>query len=595
MGSGEDGDRQEKECFVATVKLRPEKWQKRVIDRWFANATLFYNFLMERSVSEFRSMFENERFRNCWGYGWKFRKLGRLRSVESRLRSESEARDGLKKEDAEFLEELPSRIRELENDLAFVHDEYFPDVPVEKTYSAAYRDAVGFVSKWVINEREQSEFGYKPCTFSKFGFVGLAGCVLQNVPIDGRLLCGDGINSGVAQAIAERLWQAWDKKLAFENFGRRLFLHDKDSVVSSIKFKNNVGLKYDLKSREIEFRFRDGGEKRSFRVPFRVRRGDSYMEEVLSGMGGAPLHTSVVGLQMGPTVDYYAQMTVAGRPPEKGRRIGEGSVGVDLGPSSVTAVSGDSVAKWRLSVPASPEDETKIERLQTAMAEDDRRNNPDNYGEDGVPKKGAVNVHSRHYEKLRRRLSDIRRRLAARRRNEHGRIVNAMLPMGRDFVTENDDVKEWQERLDEPKGPNGSKSNYGRSVMSSAPAELMTRLETSLKRMGGTLRRIPCGVACTQFDHTDLSFTKRPVENRTVTLSDGRSFDRDAAAAFNIRHVSAGVGKPSRAKRAGIGKSPDNFDLEAMRRDYLAFVSAHEKWRGSSKWKKVVDMSAPRP
>lgn len=582
-----------KECFVATVKLRPTKEQRDVIDKWFRNATLFYNFMLDRTLSEFKRMFENERFRNCWNYGWKFRKLGRLRTVQSKLKERSEKEDGLPKKDAEFLEELPSTIRSLEDDLAFVHDEYFPDSPAEKTYSLAYRDAMGFLQKWIINEPEQAAFGYKPCTFSKFGFLGLGGCILQNVEIDGAKLCDNGVNSKIGQAICERLWGAWDRKLAFENFGRKVFLHDKDRPIESIKFKDNGGVKWDVPSRTIEFRFKDNGEKTSFRVPFKIRRGDAYMEEVLSKLD-QPVHTAIVGRQMGRTVDLYAQFTVYGKPPGKGRRLGSGKAGLDLGPSSVTVESDSGVRKWDL---RNPKKITElVESLQVAMDADDRKHNPDNYDENGVAKKGVRNVHSKKYERLRSKLAYAKACLTAYRKNVHGRMIREIMEMGHDFVTEKDNVKEWQMRLEEPQGPLGSKENYGSSVMMSAPSEFVTRLERKVADLGGTLRRVPCEIACTQFDHTDGSFTKHPVSERTLCLSDGSRVDRDAISAFNLRHARESFAMSGKGKAAKLVKSADNFDVNAMRRDYERFLANHAEWQRTKDRKapkKSVDTWAP--
>jgi len=572
----ENTETDDKKCFVITMKLRPTKEQYSFISKWIANATLLYNVLCARVLDEFKKMFDNERFRDCWNYGWQFRKLGKLRAVLKKIEDRKEK----SKEDVEALDTLPGEIKKLEDQLAFVHDEYFPDKPEEKVYTAAYKEAMKFISSWVINEPEQDAFGYRPCTFSKFGFIGLEGSILQNVEVEGQKISDNGVNSGMGAAIAERLWQAWEKKFAFENFGKPVFIHEKDRPLYSVKFKNNCGLSHDIKNRTITFRFKDGGEKLSFVVPYRFgrrNRPDLYIEEALERCGKAPIHTAIVGKQIGPTLDYFVQFTVPGLPPSKGHRLGTGKCGLDLGPEFITAENGRFVRKWHLRNPKNLVEE--ITDLQVRMDEDDRRNNPENYDESGVPKKGCRNKHSPEYEKLRARLAYAKFRLVEFRKNEHGRMIREVMELGHDFVTEKDPVKEWQERLDEPEGPLGSKANYGAEIGMSAPAEFITRLEKKITDLGGTLRRVPCDIACTQFDHTNSSFTKRSVAERTFRLSDGSEVDQDAIAAYNLRHANDEFVMVGKGRAAKPAKVPENFDVAAMKRDYADFLDAQAKWR----------------
>lgn len=575
--NNENTNEETKKCYVVTLKLRPTTEQHGFIEKWIANATLFYNFLCERTIAEFKAMFENERFKDCWNYGWKFRRLGKLSQALRKLTAKKE-KGTLDKEGAESLEELPEQIAQLEKDLSYVHDEYFPDVPEEKVYTAAYKEAMKFIASWIINEPEQAAYGYKPCTFSKFGFIGLGGCLLQNVAVNGQKLCDNGVNSGMGQAISERLWQAWEKKFDFSNFGKPVFVHSKDDLLYSVKFKNNTGVVTDIEGRTITFRFKDGGEKLQFTVPFKVNKKDAYMEEALASLGGkAPLHTAVIWRWMPPTRDFYVQFTIPGTPPSKGHRLGKGKCGLDLGPEYVTADNGERIRKWHLRNPKNLVEE--IDELQREMDAEDRRTNPGNYNADGTHVKGAKNVHSEEYGKLRMRLAYCKFRLTEFRKNEHGRMIKEVLSLGRDFVTEKDPVKEWQERLDEPEGPLGSKANYGAEIMMSAPAEFMTRLERKISDLGGTLRRVPCEVACTQFDPTNESFTKRSVSERTFALSDGNEVDQDAIAAFNLRHTKDAFVVVGKGRTAKPEKTPKNFDVRGMRRDYAKFLEAQSEWR----------------
>lgn len=539
--------------FVLQCKIRPSKEDRMVIDSWFENATKLYNHMFDRILDLFKGLLgaraggdpEDTEFRRCWNYGWQVRRRFLLERTDP----------------SKMTEETNLELKGLVDEMEKTRKMLFPDTAPAKVYASCYRRCIEILRGTVINKPEQDAYGYAPCTFSKFGFLGLAGAIAQNAEIDGMVLARNGVNCGIAQGIAERLWDAWDNKLAFKNFGRPIMLNRKRDPIDYMLFKANSGVSIDVANRLVTFSYKDeNGSRLSFSAPFantaRERR-DWYVDEALER--GKPVHTALRTMQMGPTRHLYVQFTMRGKPPRRNVSLGRGRVGVDLGPERVTVCSGDRVEKFDLR--GSDARSKRIVELQTRMDALDRKFNPENYNPDGTMKRGARNVHSEEYEELRRRLATLRRRAVAERRCRHGFILNRMvLPMGDSFVTEDDPVQEWVEKTDG--------HGYGRGVVSSAPGEFVSRLERKAKALGGSLSRVPCRIGATQFDFTDGSFTKRDVSERRFRLSDGHLVDQDAIAAFNLRHVVDGP----RAE-----KTAENFDSKAMKADWNAFVRAQRR------------------
>ena len=104
---------------------------------------------------------------------------------------------------------------------------------------------------------------------------------------------------------------------------------------------------------------------------------------------------------------YYLQMTIEGEKPQKGRTLGVGCVGIDLGPSTI-AVS--SLKKVSIDKLANKCDDIQrdLNRVSRKMDRSRRANNPQNFNEDGTikpvsRKNGERRVwnDSKRYKKLR--------------------------------------------------------------------------------------------------------------------------------------------------------------------------------------------------
>lgn len=84
---------------------------------------------------------------------------------------------------------------------------------------------------------------------------------------------------------------------------------------------------------------------------------------------------------------WFAQLILEGVPPTKGRKIGDGAVGQDLGPSTVATFSLEKAALETF-CPTIVEPWKEVRRTQRAMDRSKRATNPENFNADGTIKKG---------------------------------------------------------------------------------------------------------------------------------------------------------------------------------------------------------------
>src|SRR5215475_8993318 len=146
---------------------------------------------------------------------------------------------------------------------------------------------------------------------------------------------------------------------------------------------------------------------------------------------------------------YYAQLTLEGVPSQKPKHpAGEGTVGLDLGPSTLAIVPRAGEARLGLFCAAiSPRIATK-RRLQRKLDRQRRANNPQNYDEQGRCKPGRKTWHdSQGYTSTRRRVAHQERKLAAQRKSLHGQLAHNIVAMGGTIITEQISYRAWQKQF----------------------------------------------------------------------------------------------------------------------------------------------------
>ena len=133
---------------------------------------------------------------------------------------------------------------------------------------------------------------------------------------------------------------------------------------------------------------------------------------------------------------WYMQIVMEGLPPTKSRVIGQGAVGLDIGPSAIASFSLGQ-AELEPFCPSVTQPWKEVRRIERGLDRSRRATNPEHFNANGTVKKG--NKHwkrSRRYQQLALKRRDRERRLAAERKRSHGELANRILARGKTVKTE---------------------------------------------------------------------------------------------------------------------------------------------------------------
>ena len=130
-----------------------------------------------------------------------------------------------------------------------------------------------------------------------------------------------------------------------------------------------------------------------------------------------------------------------------------------------------------------PDLKKAIRRIQRAMDRSRRGADPDNCNKDGTVKKPSPGrrlqwVFTSGYLRLRGRLKELHRVLAAYRRTEHGKLANRVVAMGNTVMAGKLGCKAFQRM-------------FGRSVRDRAPGGFMDHLRRKAAGAGGEVTGFP--------------------------------------------------------------------------------------------------------
>jgi putative transposase len=250
------------------------------------------------------------------------------------------------------------------------------------------------------------------------------------------------------------------------------------------------------------------------------------------GLSAPVKYVRLVRRRMGERNCFWVQLICEGTAyHQPTHSLGEGAVGLDLGPSTLAMVSKTAARLEPFCADLDPQ-AAQIRRDQRDQRHLDRQRratNPDNYLPNGTVKKGRKG--RRHWRESQRqrctqaRLANQQRRLAAHRKSLHGRLAHQIIRQGSTFMLEKVSYRAWQRR-------------FGRSVQRRAPGlfvQILTRLAESA---GGQVHSVP--TRTTKLSQTCQcgSVTKKPLSLRVHHCERcGVRMQRDLYSAYLIRFV----------------------------------------------------------
>jgi hypothetical protein len=414
-------------------------------------------------------------------------------------------------------------------------------------------------------------------SFSEYGILGMITKLGQKPIGSGKTYADVGISSTILANLSDNIWSAWNKKLndfhakkisfkkfgGLNTFGSGKIVQKKDNEVKEYF----PGFVLHLERMEIDIKTSKSGKNETFislPILHNPKHADYEMWALKGGLSSIKVITVARRLVRGQ-YKYYLQMSIKGEKPQKGRTLGKGNVGIDLGPTTV-AVSGENIVSIDKLASKCDNIQEEITRLSRKIDRSRRANNPQNFNEDGTIKRGIKLIwkDSKRYNELRRELAELRRKQASIRKLQHIDRANALLKEGDTFIVENNQISGWTRKAKETKvnektGKIQKKKRFGKSVANHAPSMFVTILENKVKSLGGEVVKVDTKNAASQYDFTNDSFEKHELKERSVTLSNGDTHQRDMLAAFNLQHLKHNEAEKKQYDREAMVKHYDRF------------------------------------
>ena len=502
-----------KEVFVLELPLQVEKYQADILNKRYEQLRQLYNYVQGKLLRQYRYFEQMKEFQNCKTFRAK----------------------------KDFFRSHPF----------YIH---------------------GFVGK----NKEPLKI-----TFDEYGINGFVEKLTQKSIGANASYADLGFTTSILDHLSASIWAAWEKRLydfrtkriSFKKYGEIDSFSSRRKVTRGKVYFSGMELYLDTMELAIKMNGKTGRNVKFITLPIlqNPKHADYEMWALKGGLDSVKV-VKVVRRMVRGQDQYYVQLTIEGEKPLKGRTLGKGKVGIDLGPTTV-AVSGENIASIDKLASKCDNIQKEITRLARKIDRSRRANNPDNFNEDGTVKRGIKLVwnDSKRYKELRRELAELRRKQAAIRKLQHIERANALLKEGDTFIVENNPVKAWAARAKETKvnektGKIQKKKRGGKSIGNHAPAMFVSILENKVNSLGGTFIKAETNNAASQYDFTNNSFKtgeeRHKLNERAITLSNGDTHQRDLLAAFNLQHLT---------------DEKKQYDVEAMKAHYERFCQLEQE------------------
>lgn len=510
-----------KETFVLTLPLKVEKWQADILDKRYELLRQVYNMVQQKLLRQYIYFSQQKAFKDC---------KNNYKQIRAFFDSHPFHFKGIKKRNGEL------------SDIKFPYT-------YESRSSGSGKRPPGGISDYVSK--------------------------LCSLKMDQRnTLSNYGINYSILEELGLHIMSAWEKFIYTPKASRITFRAYGEINAFGCRCHKGVFAGFGINVDEKYITYNTNGRRGQFadiiKLPIDFsREKNGYAEEALKG-GVDSIRKLVVARKcIRGNNKYYLHLTIFGEKPQKGRSLGMGKVGIDIGPttiaiSSLQGVHFDKLADRCDSI------EHELYLVNRKLDRSRRANNPQNFNDNGSFKRLPIKKcehrvwnDSNRYKKLILIRKELFRRQAGIRKLQHLEMANAMLSLGDTFIVENNPIDAWARRATATtKNKNGRyrcKKRYGKSIANHAPAMFVSILKKKVLSLGGHFHEVDIRNAATQFDFTNGEFTKHKVCERFITLSNGRTHQRDMLSAFNLQHL-----RPE-------SKEIKDYDIEQMNADYPIF------------------------
>ena len=257
---------------------------------------------------------------------------------------------------------------------------------------------------------------------------------------------------------------------------------------------NNTGVKVRKIEGDFYLEYAQFGKKGkvAFSIPIKTKTGKPEIDAMLE----MPVKYSTIKRKRTKKGwKYQVQIVFDGVPTRCNLFPVDNVVGVDITEGHIAVVTDDYVGYQKLYSVPDKQEEKKAE-IERKMDELKRRDNPDNFNEDGTAKKGK---HKWHFSKQYVRLRNEKKVLEEHNTNKviymQNCLANTVANMGKDVRVIKKDFELKKRRASETtideKGRYEDKSSLSaKPIANNAPARLVEKIGQRLNYIGGTLTKI---------------------------------------------------------------------------------------------------------
>ena len=347
------------------------------------------------------------------------------------------------------------------------------------------------------------------------------------------------VDSATSKALCARAFRACEHHLFVSGRGYPRF--KRYNTLNTVESKTNI---QGIIFREDKVVWNAGrGNKNKLEFPVKFDKKDKH------GVEAAALQDEIKQCRLKRDVvngrkRFYVQLVLEGKPKDRpNTTTTDGTVGLDLGPSTIAWVSDDKAVFKKFCEEIAPISKQK-RLIQRKMQRSLRANNTDNYEPDelkknpngkairklGKVKKGPKAwIRSARYYELKDELARADRKIRETRDKLQGQLANQILRQGSLVRTEKLSYKSFQR-------------NFGRSVRDRAPGMFIEKLKRRADHLGASVEEINTFKTYLSSRCHNCGTRKKKTRNEREHICDcGVSAHRDLYSAWLARYVDENV------------------------------------------------------
>ena len=277
------------EEFVLTLPLKVEKWQADILNNRYEHLRRIYNMVQRKLLRQYIYYSQQSEYRKC--------------------KSNDEKRD--------FWENHPFTIKGI-----YDQKGNSPIVKFPYTYSSRSKNSGKRASNGISDLLPKLKH-YNIGGGKTYGSLGLNASILENLGLS------------VQQAWEKRIYNSKSKHISFKK-------EDELNTFGCREKDGFSGFVLDLSKMVLSFNTNGQHGKKAEFIHLPINPNKKFTQYEVEALKGGPESVRKIVISreyIRGAYKYYVQLTIKGEKPQKNRTLGKGTVGIDVGPSTVAVSS----------------------------------------------------------------------------------------------------------------------------------------------------------------------------------------------------------------------------------------------------------------